>query len=218
MARAKKTVEPAAVAETTAAEQEEKKVYSADEVQALLSAMQAQIDALKAAAVQAPVPAKEKERVTFRWQAPVSSDNVLEIGPGGRWATITGPEQTFSVPKEELSVILTAQIRNLLDLRWLIVLSGLDEDELAAIGCNYRDGEVLTRQAFGRIADLGMEVVPIYRQLCAGNREIVAKAMYEAWSDGKPIGRDVVTALREIDPEQAAFRAIIEEMNARDAR
>lgn len=216
MARAKKTAD--APVEEKPVEQEEKKTYSADEVQALLAAMQAQIDALKAAAVSTAAPAAAKERVVFRWQAPVSSDNVLEIGPGGRWATITGPEQTFSVPKEELSVILTAQIRNLLDLRWLIVLSGLDEDELAAIGCNYRDGEVLTRQAFGRLADLGADVVPIYRDLCPGNREIVAKTLYEAWSDGKPIGRDVITALREIDPEQAAFRAIIEEMNARDAK
>lgn len=215
MARAKKTAD--APVEEKPVEQEEKKTYSADEVQALLAAMQAQIDALKSA-VPAAAPAPAKERVVFRWQAPVSSDNVLEIGPGGRWATITGPEQTFSVPKEELSVILTAQIRNLLDLRWLIVLSGLDEDELAAVGCNYRDGEFLTRQAFERIADLGMGVVPIYRDLCPGNREIVAKTLYEAWGDGKPVGRDVVTALREIDPEQAAFKAIIEEMNARDAK
>lgn len=223
MPRAKKKAEDAPVEEQAAeiavkVEQEkEQKTFSAEEVQALLSAMQAQIDALKAAA--APAPAKEKERVTFRWQAPVAKDNVLEIGPGGRFATITGPEQTFSVPKEELSVILTGQIRHLLDLRWLIVLSGLDEYELEAIGCNYQPGEVLTKQAFHRLVDLGEEIVPIYAQLCEGNREIVAKVLYEEWKKNRgKISRDTVNELRKIDPEQAAFRRIIEEMNERDAK
>lgn len=224
MPRAKKKVEEAPVEEqaeeiAVKVEQEkEQKTFSAEEVQALLSAMQAQIDALKAAAAP-PAPAKEKERVTFRWQAPVAKDNVLEIGPGGRFATITGPEQTFSVPKEELSVILTAQIRHLLDLRWLIVLSGLDEYELEAIGCNYQPGEVLTKQAFHRLVDLGEEIVPIYAQLCEGNREIVAKVLYEEWKKNRgKISRDTVNELRKIDPEQAAFRRIIEEMNERDAK
>lgn len=224
MARAKKKVEEAPVeeqAEKTAVkveQEQEKKTYSADEVQALLSAMQAQIDALKAAAAP-PAPAKEKERVTFRWQAPVANDNVLEIGPGGRFATITGPEQTFSVPKEELSVILTAQIRHLLDLRWLIVLSGLDEYELEAVGCNYKPGEVLTKQAFHRLVELGDEIVPIYASLCEGNREIVAKILYEEWTKNRGrIRRDTVNELRRLDPEQSAFRKIIEEMNERDAR
>ena len=226
MARAKKKVEEIQVEEQAAenetvietAPEQEKKTYSADEVQALLAAMQAQIDALKKAGL-AQAPAKEKERVVFRWQAPVAKENVLEIGPGGRFATITGPEQTFSVPKEELSVILTAQIRHLLDLRWLIVLSGLDEYELEAIGCNYKPGEVLDKQAFHRLVDLGEEIVPIYGQLCEGNREIVAKALYETWTqDRGKIRRDIVNELRKLDPEQGAFRKIIEEMTEREAK
>ena len=202
-------------------EQQEQKVYTEDEVKQLLAAMSAEISALKqqisAAPKAAPAPAKEK--VMFRWQAPVSQDNVLEIGPGGRWATITGPEQTFSVPKDEIGNILTAQVRNLLDMRWLIVLSGLDEDELEAIGCNYKPGEVLTRQAFSRLIEMGEGIVPIYKDLCAGSRKIVAQFYYEAWASGKPgVYRDVVTALKELDPDEAAFKEIIREMNERDAK
>ncbi len=222
MPRAKKKVDEAPVEEQAAEiavkveQEQEQKTYSAEEVQALLAAMQAQIDALKNAGL---APAKEKERVTFRWQAPVAKDNVLEIGPGGRFATITGPEQTFSVPKEEMSVILTGQIRHLLDLRWLIVLSGLDEYEMEAIGCNYKPGEVLTKQAFHRLVDLGEEIVPIYAQLCEGNREIVAKVLYEEWKKNRgKIRRDIVNELRKLDPEQGAFRKIIEEMNEREAK
>lgn len=223
MPRAKKKVEESPAVEATEeiksepVATEEKKTYSADEVQALLARMQAQIDALKSAA--APETAKDKERVVFRWQAPVAKDNVLEIGPGGRFATITGPEQTFSVPKDEMSVILTAQVRHLLDLRWLIVLSGLDAYELEAIGCNYKPGEVLTKQAFHRLVELGDEITEIYAQLCEGNREIVAKVLYEEWTKNRgKIRRATVNELRRIDPEQTAFRRIIEEMNERDAK
>lgn len=202
-------------------EQQEQKTYTEDEVKQMLAAMSAEISALKQQIAEAPkaAPAPAKEKVMFRWQAPVSNDNVLEIGPGGRWATITGPEQTFSVPKDEIGNILTAQVRNLLDLRWLIVLSGLDEDELEAIGCNYKPGEVLTRQAFGRLVEMGMGIVPIYKELCEGNRKIVAQFYYEAWASGKPgVYRDVVTALKELDPDEAAFKEIIREMNERDAK
>ena len=203
-------------------QKQEQKVYTEDEVKGLLAAMAEEIQGLKKQIAEAPkaeAPAPAKEKVFFRWQAPVSQDNVLEIGPGGRWATITGPEQTFSVPKDELGNILTAQIRNLLDMRWLIVLSGLDEDELEAIGCNYKPGEVLTRQAFGRLVEMGMGIVPIYEKLCAGSRKVVAQFYYEAWADGKPgVYRDVVTALKELDPEEAAFREILRQMNERDAK
>lgn len=224
MPRAKKKVEESPAAETVEEVKREpeaaegQKTYSADEVQALLAKMQAQIDALKSAA--APEPAKDKERVVFRWQAPVAKDNVLEIGPGGRWATITGPEQTFFVPKDELGNVLTAQIRHLLDLRWLIVLSGLDEDEMEAIGCNYRKGEILDRKAFQNLIGLGMEIVPIYGELCRGNRQIVAKELYEAWTGSRKgsVCRDVIVALKELDPEESAFRTILTEMNELDAK
>ena len=222
MAARKKTAAPV---EEPKQEQQGQKTYTEDEVKGLLAAMAAEIEGLKKQIEAAPkasegvLSAPAKEKVFFRWQAPVSQDNVLEIGPGGRWATITGPEQTFSVPKDELGNILTAQIRNLLNLRWLIVLSGLDEDELEAIGCNYKPGEVLTKQAFGRLVEMGMGIVPIYRQLCAGNKKIVAQFYYEAWASGKPgVYRDVVTALKELDPDEAAFREILKEMNERDAQ
>lgn len=213
----KKKTDPSAVP----AEETEKKTYTEDEVKALLAAMAEEIGALKKQIAEAPQAAQApaKEKVVFRWQAPVSQDNVLEIGQGGRFATITGPEQTFSVPKDELGNILTAQVRGLLNMRWLIVLSGLDEDEMEAIGCNYKPGEVLTKQAFHRLIEMGMGIVPVYRELCAGSRQIVAQFYYEAWRDGKPgVYRDVVTALKELDPDEAAFREILREMNERDAK
>lgn len=202
------------------------KTYSAAEVQAMLASMQAQIEELKAQNAAQPVAVlseaapQKRDMIKFRWQAPVSDDNVLEIGPNGRWATITGKERTFSVPKDELGNVLTAQVRNLLDMRWLIVLDGLDEEEMEAIGCKYAPGEILDKKAFSRLVELGGEIVNIYKALCAGNREIVAKVMYEDWqtNGGLHISREIVTALKKIDPSQAAFSEILREMNEREAK
>lgn len=224
---AKKTEEKKETAEkkeTTAPAQE--KTYSASEVEAMLAAMQAQIEELKAQNAAQPVAVlseagvQKREMIKFRWQAPVSDDNVLEIGPNGRWATITGKERTFSVPKDELGNVLTAQVRNLLDMRWLIVLDGLDEEEMEAIGCKYTPGEILDRKAFSRLVELGGEIVSIYKSLCDGNREIVAKVMYEDWqaNGGRHISRDTVVALKKLDPERAAFSEILREMNEREAK
>lgn len=224
---AKKTEEnkePAEKKEMTAPAQE--KTYSASEVEAMLAAMQAQIEELKAQNAAQPVAVlseagvHKREMIKFRWQAPVSDDNVLEIGPNGRWATITGKERTFSVPKDELGNVLTAQVRNLLDMRWLIVLDGLDEEEMEAIGCKYAPGEILDRKAFSRLVELGGEIVSIYKSLCDGNREIVAKVMYEDWqaNGGRHISRDTVVALKKLDPERAAFSEILREMNEREAK
>lgn len=224
----KKEAEISAPVEATAPVTDEKaaeKTFTADEVQAMLAAMQAQIEELKAQNAAQPVAVlsemrPEREMVKFRWQAPVSDDNVLEIGTNGRWATITGKERTFSVPKDELGNVLNAQVRNLLDMRWLIVLDGLDEDEMEAIGCAYKPGEILDNRAFRRLVDMGNGIVEVYRSLCKGNREIVAKIMYEDWQEnaGLHISRETVTALKEIDPDEAAFKAILNEMNEREAR
>ena len=211
----------AAVSEEVNVEAATEKTYTAAEVQAMIAELTRQVEELKNEPVAVLSETKhEREMIKLRWQAPVSDDNVLEIGPNGRWATITGKERTFSVPKDELGNVLTAQVRNLLDKRWLIVLSGLDEDEMEAIGCDYRHGEIIDKKAFRKLAELGDQTVSIYRDLCPGNREIVAKVMYEDWQahGGLHISRETVTALKDIDPEQSAFRAILNEMNEREAK
>lgn len=211
----------ATVSEEVKIEAATEKTYTASEVQAMIAELTRQVEELKSQPVAVLSETKpDREMIKFRWQAPVSDDNVLEIGPNGRWATITGKERTFSVPKDELGNVLTAQVRNLLDKRWLIVLSGLDEDEMEAIGCDYRHGEIIDKKAFRKLAELGDQTVSIYRDLCPGNREIVAKVMYEDWQahGGLHISRETVTALKDIDPEQSAFRAILNEMNEREAK
>lgn len=218
------TVEKAEKMEETQAE----RVYTEQEVTNLFAGLQAQIEALKAQVEAAKAPnvtvnTPDKERVTFRWQAPVADDNVLEIGEGGRYANVTGRQGTFFVPKDELHRVLTPMLRSFLASRWLIVLDGLDEMERIALGVDYREGEILDTAAFMRLIDLGPELLEIYPALCAGNRRIVAKLLYESWAtDGyRHVKRDVVKGLEDFcsanDPDEKTFQTILTEMNAKEA-
>lgn len=220
----KKNAESAA--QETAAPSE--KTYTEGEVMGLVESLQEQIKALQAQieAAKAPsvtVAAPEKERVTFRWQAPVADDNVLEIGENARYASVTGKQGMFIVPKEELGRVLTPMVRTFLRDRWLIVLDGLDETERTALGVDYKPGEVLDSTAFMRLIDLGPELLSIYPALCEGNRRVVAKLVYESWhTDGYAhIKRDVVKGLEDFcsahEPEEKTFQIILQEMNAKEA-
>lgn len=224
---------PAAKKETAAETAEQaatEKMYSQAEVNELfaglkaqMAALQAQINESKSAAPSVSVNVPDKERVTFRWQAPVADDNVLEVGEGGRYASITGRQGTFFVPKDELHRVLTPMLRSFLADRWLIVLDGLDEEEREALGVNYKQGEVIDAAAFMRLIDLGRELLDIYPALCAGNRLIVAKMLYESWTnDGYAhVKRDVVKGLEDFcsvnQPEEKTFQTILQEMNAKEA-
>lgn len=197
-------------------------VYTAEEVNAMLAAMQAKMEAMQAQLAERTAPvsivaAAPEERVSFRWQAPVADENKLEIGPNGRWGTVTGKTGAFSIPKSELGSVMNTQFRGLLDRRWLIVLSGLDEEEQEALGVRYRAGEVLDKAAFANLLKLGTELAPIYKELCDGNREIVEKLVYEKWDTTHRAKRDMMEALNQAAKEcgrtENAFRTILREMN-----
>lgn len=221
---ANKSAEPVEVQEEVMTDRS----HTEKEVNELISNLQEQIKALQAQVEAARVPnvtvnTPDKERVTFRWQAPVADDNVLEIGEGGRYANVTGRQGTFFVPKDELHRVLTPMLRSFIANRWLIVLDGLDEMERVALGVDYKPGEVLDTAAFMRLIDLGPELLELYPALCAGNRRIVAKLIYESWStDGyKHVKRDIVKGLEDFcsanDPEEKTFQTILTEMNAKEA-
>ena len=221
---ANKAAEPVEAQEEVKTE----RLYTEQEVNGLFANLQEQIKALQAQVEAAKVPnvtvnTPDKERVTFRWQAPVADDNVLEIGEGGRYANVTGRQGTFFVPKDELHRVLTPMLRSFIANRWLIVLDGLDEMERVALGVDYKPGEVLDTAAFMRLIDLGPELLELYPALCAGNRRIVAKLIYESWAtDGyKHVKRDIVKGLEDFcsanDPEEKTFQTILTEMNAKEA-
>ena len=184
-----------------------------DMLKKALEEMQAKIEALQNQPTTVVAYPADTEQVRFLWQAPVSDETQVDFGMYGR---IVGKQGSFSVPKAELSRLLTAEVRMYLDTRWLIVVSGLNDEEREALGVDYKEGEVLDRQMFRKMVDMGDSIVEVYPALCKEHKEIVGKFFYEAWlNDPKRVDRNVVLQLYKID-KGIAFKTIIEAMNAKD--
>lgn len=218
-------VKEVSVAEEVKEEKVVEKVAPVDSRDAEIEALKEQVKALMEQIANQPkaYAPERREMVTFLWQAPVSDENRVEFGDRGEYGQVTGKTGTFSVPKDELSRVLTANVWLFLKKRWLLVISGLTEEERELYGVNYKNGEVLDRKAFEKMLDLGADIIPIYKNLCNSHKEIVAKRFYEGWASGKKrIDRDVLIELRNlskgIDADVGAFQRILEEMNAKEEK
>lgn len=185
-----------------------------------LEAMQKQMEAL--AKPQVVQVMADTEKVHFLWQAEVSDSNVVHFGDGGMYGRIVGKTGSFYVPKSDLSRVLTEVNRLHLKRRWLIIVSGLDDEERAALGVDYKEGELLDKRAFAKMVDLGDEILEIYPALCEGHKKMVAQRYAEAFHKNNPnVTRERVLALnamsKESGSEKGDFTPIIEMMNQRDA-
>lgn len=157
-----------------------------------------------------------REKVVLLWQAPVADYNIVEFGDRGQYGRVVGNSGTLIIPKDELSQVMDSSIRYFMDKRWLIVLSGLTDEEREMFGVNYKPGEYLSKEAFLDVIGTGEKILDIYPNLCEAHKEIVAKFYYEAWRENRGVKRDIVVALNKLCKHDA-FKAIIEEMNERDA-
>ena len=220
-------VEPVETVETVEEEVAPANATSATEAEVLLLKEQnrllmAQMEELKAqisnARPQVIQLAPDTERVEFLWIAPVADENELLIA-NGLYGKITGKTGNFSVPKNELSRMMDAEMRKYIEDRWLIVLGGMDENERKMYGVDYKPGEVLDKEAFLGMLNLGKDIVGIYQNLCDASKDVVAKMYYEAWID--PVKKSKVHRATVVEMNKIAskpgLKAIIEGMNKADA-
>ena len=162
------------------------------------------------------VQTDNSERVWFLWLADVADDNQILIGEHGQYGRIVGKTGSFYVPKNDLSRILDSAVRYYIENRWMIIVSGLDEDEREALGVNYKKGELLDEKMFRRLTTMKREeLLEIFPALCEQHKEMVASTYHEAFENGTPIDRQAVVELNKIYPS-VAFKDIIEKMNAKD--
>ena len=206
----------------------EKPVKEDDEVAELKRQLAEMKELLKQAteAKQTPViqmAQQETERVHFLFEAEVADDNIFIVGENGRYGRITGKTGSFYVPKNDLSSVMDGAFQSMMESRWIIVVSGLTDEEREAFGVDYKEGEYLDKKAFAKMVDLGEEMLEIYPKLCKGHKEMVAKRFYEAYRNGNPkVTRELVTKLNTLSKEAGNARGdfinIIEEMNAADAQ
>lgn len=202
------------------------KTYTEDEVAELVR--RAAEDAVKKAMASVPQQSTtpniiqyvgDTEKVQFLWQAEVADDNVVMFGDGGMYGQVVGKSGTFFVPKSELSRVLTDVNRVYLKRRWLIVVSGLTEEEREALGVDYQEGELLDKRAFAKMVELGDELLDIYPKLCEGHKRMVAQRYMEAYTNSSPyVTRDRVEKLNEMSKAAGGkgdFAAILEKMYKR---
>ena len=195
-----------------------------EQLQAALSAKAAQ----PAQVIQVVTP--DSEKVTMRFQADVADDNVAVFGPSGLYGQVTGKMGTVVVPKAEWSRFYTDSVRRMIDRRWLVVLTGMSEDERKLFHCAYKKGEVLDEKAFAGLLDMGEELLKIFPELCISHQRMVGTAFWEAYNQGDSRANDrtLIVKLNELSKKAAAgsgdkllekgvFNPVIEAMNKKDA-
>lgn len=204
-------------------------MYTAEQVQQMMkeAAAAAVAEALKnipqQAAPQIVQVSTSAEQVHFLWMAPVADDNVVQFGDGGMYGNIVGKTGSFYVPKPDLSRILTEMNRRFMAQRWLLVVSGLTDEEREALGVDYKPGEVLDKRAFAKLVELGDELLNIYPALCEGHKVMAAQMYADAYRQGsRYVTRERTVKLNALSKrkghEKGDFIAIIEDMNEKDAK
>lgn len=204
-------------------------MYTAEQVQQMVqeAAAAAVTEALKnipqQAAPQIVQVSTSAEQVHFLWMAPVADDNVVQFGDGGMYGNIVGKTGSFYVPKPDLSRILTEMNRRFMAQRWLLVVSGLTDEEREALGVDYKPGEVLDKRAFAKLVELGDELLNIYPALCEGHKVMAAQMYADAYRQGsRYVTRERTVKLNALSKrkghEKGDFIAIIEDMNEKDAK
>ena len=201
----------------------ETKTEQNSEIEALKSLVKQLQDQLAAQKPHVVQVMADTEKVVLRFQAEVADDNVATFGPEGMYGQVTGKTGTITVPKSEWSRFYNESVRNMIYRRWLIVLSGMDEQERELYGCNYKPGEILDELAFHKLLDLGRDLIAVFPALCDTHKEMVASRFLTAWMDGdsRAMDRDLIVALNELSKDdthkKGMFQPIIEGLNARDA-
>ena len=237
MARTKKAVTTAEAETTETIEVKEQKLEQVDkrdleieelkkqlaEQQKMFADMQEMLKQAQSAPQVVQVAPQETEKVHCLFEAEVADDNIYSIGENGRYGRIIGKTGSFFVPKAELSSVMDSAFRAMLENRWIIIVSGLTDEEREAFGVDYKEGEYLDKRAFAKLVDMGEEILEIYPKLCKGHQEMVAKRYYEAYVNGNPkVTRELVVELNKLSKkagsEKGDFIGIIEMMNEADTK
>lgn len=193
------------------------------EQQKMFAEMQEMLKQAQSAPKVVQVAQQESEKVHCLFEAEVADDNIFSIGENGRYGRIIGKTGSFFVPKNELSSVMDSAFRSMLENRWIIIISGLTDDEREAFGVDYKEGEYLDKKAFAKMVDMGEEILDIYPKLCKGHQEMVAKRYYEAYLKKNPkVTREIVVELNKLSKqagsEKGDFIGIIEMMNEADTK
>ena len=222
-----KEKKPVAAEEVKVAE--EKKTYTADEIESVLnspeaqSTIQAMVAKMLAQAQTAQtnnvvaVPIKE-ETVSLLYMGVVAEDSTVHLNDA--LGDIQGRAGTRDIPKKEFMQNLTPEVLKRLKDRRLIVLDGLTDDERERYGIQYEEGELLSANVYHKLFSWSEDkIVEVFQKACKKHKDVIATLFIDAYQDhNKHVTQRLVERLNEVSKEAdpaGMFTAILKDM-ARD--
>lgn len=189
-----------------------KKVFTEDELNAAVKAAVA--EAMKGVQTQPTIVQVEKtEYVGMLFLGRFAEGTSVNLPI---WGQITRTGETIDVPKKDFLCGLGKRTnKEFLRNRKLIVVDGVTDDERKRFGLDYKEGEVLTQDAYYKLLLLPKdEVCRIYERLCPEHKELVARIFHAAYFEErrKDIPLETVKALNDISKSicpDGLFRRIL---------
>ena len=197
------------------------KTYSQDEMQAIVAeAVKNAIASYEKEHQHDQAVYSKEEYVTLLYIGAIAEGTVVSLGKLGQ---INKAGSTRDIPKKEFLQGMTFAIEKMLESRALIVVNGLTAEERERYGLDYKEGELLTQDAFYKLLNYSdSEVTAIFRKLCEEHRRVVAKMFLSAYFEkgDNRITAEKVKSLNEISKENdkdGMFKPILEDMGDRFA-
>lgn len=162
----------------------------------------------------------KEEYVTLLYIGAIADGTVVSLGKLGQ---INKAGATRDIPKKEFLQGMTYSIEKMLESRALIVVNGLTQEERERYGLDYKEGELLTQEAFYKLLNYSdSEITSVFRKLCVEHRRVVAKMFLSAYFEkgDNRITAEKIKSLNEISKENdkdGMFKPILEDMGDRFA-
>lgn len=192
------------------------RMYSKDELDAMVKAAVA--EALKSVQAASPpvVQVKQDEYVTILYVGRFANGTTVSMP---HWGTIAVAGETVDVPKKDFIRGLGNQVnRSLIAKKKVFVIDGLTEAERKRFNLVYEDGKYLSQEMFHAILDYPKDkICAIYEKLCDEHKQLVAGMFMDAYfekGDTRVTG-DTVKALNAISKKthkDGLFTRILEDI------
>ena len=193
--------------------------FTPEEVDAIVK--NAVAKALEEHRPQTIVQVSQEDYVTVLYIGAIAEGTTVSLGDLGQ---INRAGSTLDIPKKEfLKGMGIPVVDLLLKKRKIIVVNGLTDAERERFGLVYKEGELLSQEAYYKLMDYGKEeIVRIYKALCDEHKVIVAKMYLTAYfekSDNR-VNLETVQELNRIsksipNAKDGLFKTIIDDIGSR---
>lgn len=164
---------------------------------------------------QSQVVMKKQEYVTIVYLGAIAKGTVVFLG--SKLGSLNRAGVPRDVPKDDfLQSLGIPVVDNLLRKKSLIVLDGLTEEEKERFNITYKEGELLTKEAFFKLFDYSpKEVCAIFEKACLEHKELIAKLFYTAYFQDRDsrINYETIKALNDCSKtikKEGLFAPILE--------